>query len=95
MLPMGNPRRDAPRPIADRRREFIAAVLGPNAPELTCEDCFDELDRYVELELAGADAALAVPGMDAHLTGCPACGEDHESLHALALTRTLNGGAAI
>jgi anti-sigma factor RsiW len=75
-------------PVADHRRELLAALLGPSGPELTCEDCFEELDRYVDLELAGIDAALAVPGMRAHLTGCPACREDHESLRALAGTRS-------
>jgi hypothetical protein len=34
----------------------------------------------VELELAGADADEAIPGMRAHLDGCPACREDHVSL---------------
>ena len=51
--------------------------------ELTCEECFEHLDRYVELELAGRDADTAVPGMRAHLQGCPACHEDHDSLAAL------------
>jgi hypothetical protein len=37
----------------------------------------------VELVLAGADAEAAVPGMAAHLEGCPACQEDHASLLAL------------
>jgi hypothetical protein len=37
----------------------------------------------VELELAGRDADAAVPGMRAHLPGCPACHEDHDSLAAL------------
>ncbi|WP_100501415.1 anti-sigma factor [Geodermatophilus chilensis] len=61
----------------------LRRLLGPGRPEVTCEVCFDELDRYVELELAGADAEAAVPGMAAHLRGCPACGEEHESLTAL------------
>jgi hypothetical protein len=63
-------------------RRLVARLLGPEGPELTCEQCFDELDRYVELELAGADADAQVPGMRAHLERCPACGEDHESLLA-------------
>ena len=63
--------------------ELRRRLLGPAGPELTCERCFDELDRYVELELAGADAERAVPGMRAHLDGCPACREEHESLRAL------------
>jgi anti-sigma factor RsiW len=62
------------------RQRLLAALLGPADPELTCEDCFEQLDRYVDLELAGADAEAAVPGMRAHLEGCPACHEDHESL---------------
>jgi predicted anti-sigma-YlaC factor YlaD len=48
-----------------------------------CDVCFDELDRYVELELAGQDADAAVPGLRAHLEGCSACREGHESLRAL------------
>ena len=68
----------------DRSRptELLARLLGPPAPELTCDECFEHLDRYVELELAGHDADAAVPGMRAHLEGCPACKEDQESLTA-------------
>jgi hypothetical protein len=61
---------------------LIKRFLGSTGPELTCEQCFDELDRCVELELAGAPADERVPGMRAHLEGCPACDEDHESLLA-------------
>ena len=64
-------------------RPLLKALLGPAGPELTCEECFEQLDRHVELTLAGADADAAVPGMSAHLEGCPACKEDHESLLAL------------
>jgi hypothetical protein len=60
--------------------ELLRALLGPAGRELSCEECFEELDRYVELELAGRDAEAAVPGMRNHLEGCPACREDHESL---------------
>lgn len=65
---------------ARRPDELIAALLGPAAAELTCEDCFEQLDRYVDVALAGGDPDAAVPGMRAHLIGCPACREDHESL---------------
>jgi hypothetical protein len=65
---------------------LLRRILGPAGPELTCEQCFEELDRYVELELSGADADAAVPGMRAHLEGCGACDEDHRSLRALMET---------
>ena len=61
----------------------LRRLLGPGRQEVTCDVCFDELDRYVELELDGADAEAAVPGMRAHLQGCPACAEEHQSLTAL------------
>ena len=62
---------------------LLSRLLGPGGPEVTCEVCFDELDRYVDLERAGEDAEAAVPGMAAHLRGCPACSEEHASLTAL------------
>jgi predicted anti-sigma-YlaC factor YlaD len=51
------------------------SLLGPTGPEIGCDECFDRLDEYVE----GRD----VPGMAAHLEGCPACREEYESLVAL------------
>ncbi len=69
-----------------RRRDsnqVLGRLLGPAEPELGCDECFEELDRYVELELAGGDADAAIPGLRAHLAGCPACREEHESLRAL------------
>jgi hypothetical protein len=64
-------------------RPTLHRLLGPGGPEVTCEVCFDELDRYVELERHGADVERAVPGMAAHLGGCPACSEEHISLISL------------
>jgi anti-sigma factor RsiW len=61
----------------------LRRLLGPVGPEIGCDECFRELDRYVEIELVGADAEAAVPGMAAHLEGCPACAEEHASLAAL------------
>ncbi len=64
--------------------EILRGLLGPAETEVGCDRCFDELDRYVELELAGEDADRAMPGLRPHLEGCPACHEEHESLLALA-----------
>ena len=66
---------------------LLAFLLGPDAPELTCEQCFDALDVYVERELAHEDAETAVPRMRAHLAGCPACAEDRDSLLALLVAQ--------
>jgi hypothetical protein len=67
--------------------ELLHSLLGPAGPELTCEQCFELLDVYVEHELAlgAGDAHERVPGMRAHLEGCPACSEEYDSLRALVL----------
>ncbi len=64
-------------------KQALGRLLGPNEPEVGCDECFALLDQYVELELAGQDADSAIPGLRAHLEGCPACREEHESLRAL------------
>jgi hypothetical protein len=71
--------------VSTDRDLLLGRLLGPAGPELTCEQCFEELDRYVEVEVRhdAAHADRAVPGMRAHLEGCQACREDHESLQAL------------
>jgi hypothetical protein len=61
----------------------LKRLLGPAEPELLCDECFEKLDEYVELELQGAPADERIPGMRAHLQGCPACHEDYDSLREL------------
>ena len=61
----------------------LRRLLGPGEPEVSCEVCFAQLDVYVDAEVLGQDADAAVPGMRAHLAGCPACADEHESLKAL------------
>ena len=65
--------------------QTLDRVLGPAGPEVGCDECFDRIDHYVELEVAGHDVDAALPGLRAHLEGCPACREEHESLRALVL----------
>lgn len=63
--------------------QALGRLLGPAGPEVGCDVCFDELDRYVELAVACLDADTVIPGLRAHLDGCPACREEQESLYAL------------
>ena len=48
------------------------------APYLSCDDCFDLVDTYVEALLSDPDHDL--PAMRIHLTGCAACAEEARSL---------------
>ena len=64
--------------------ELVDRLLGPAGPEIGCDECFEQLDEYVDAELSGTDAHARHPGMAAHLQGCPACHEEYESLRELA-----------
>ena len=64
-------------------KQALGRLLGPSEQEVGCDECFELLDEYVEHEVAGRDADAALPGLRAHLAGCPACREEHESLRAL------------
>ncbi len=70
-------------------RNPLERLLGPSEFEVSCEQCFERLDEYVDLELRGADADAQIPGLRSHLDACPACREDHESLRALVAVRSL------
>jgi hypothetical protein len=61
---------------------LIDRLLGPAEPELGCDECLERLDEYVDAQRSGEAADRLIPGMRAHLAGCPACAEDHESLRA-------------
>ena len=66
-----------------KRRELIERLLGPTGYQLDCEECFELVNEYAELELVGIEAETLIPGLHTHLDGCSACNEDHESLRAL------------
>jgi hypothetical protein len=74
--------------MSNHTDDLLRGLLGPSGPELTCDQCFEELDRYVELELhhGEAHADEMIPGMRAHFEGCQACDEEHHSLRALVDT---------
>jgi len=67
----------------DRRldSEVIGRLVIDTDPWLSCDDCFRHVDEYIELLLAGE--AGAMPAMDAHLRGCPACAEEAATLLVL------------
>lgn len=48
---------------------------------MSCDECFDHLDEYVEM--SGADGADWYPAMTSHLSTCRACREEVESLLVL------------
>lgn len=76
----------------DELNKLVRAALQTSDGELTCDECLDEVDRFVELELAGLDAAAALPLVHDHLKKCGDCREEFEAL--LAAVRELDGSGS-
>ena len=68
-------------PTRGLRAETIASLLADTSPYLSCDDCFAQLDVYVERRRA--DATFEDPAMAAHLVGCGACAEEAATLGEL------------
>ena len=48
--------------------------------EIGCDECFEQLDRFVEMELSGLNTAQAMPLVQDHLEICGECREEFEAL---------------
>jgi hypothetical protein len=59
----------------------VDALLRDTTPWLSCEDCFEQMDSYVEA--MRRDPGYVDEAMSAHLRGCAACDEEARSLVAL------------
>lgn len=68
--------------MTDRNRPLPAAALDglllDTNPYLSCDDCFDQIDIYVE-QLLADPGHVDIP-MQVHLKGCGACAEEAEAL---------------
>lgn len=70
--------------MLDRKvlKKLVRAALETGEHELGCDECLDQVDNFVELELAGLDAAMAMPLVHNHLQRCGECREEFEALLA-------------
>lgn len=69
------------RPARELSAETMASLLVDTSPYLSCDDCFAQIDTYVERR--AADPHFDDPRMAAHLAGCGACREEAAALMEL------------
>jgi hypothetical protein len=67
-------------------RDIFKALIGEIAEtrevEIGCDECFEQLDRFVETRLTGLNADQAMPLVQDHLEICGECREEFEALLA-------------
>lgn len=75
---------------SDTLERIVRSAAGARPDEIGCDECFEQLDRFAEMQLAGKSAAEAMPLVKAHLETCRDCREEFEAL--LEAMRATEGG---
>jgi hypothetical protein len=68
---------------SNRFERWLQNIYHTQEEEISCSECFDLVSHFVEVELAGQDAAAKMPQLKQHLNQCAACREEYETLRDL------------
>jgi len=66
--------------------KLVRVVAETHETEIGCDECFEQLDRFAETEISGAEASVAMPLVGDHVDKCADCRSTLE-----ALLRALRG----
>lgn len=76
--------RESITPMFDRDifKALIGEIADTREVEIGCDECFERLDRFVDMKLSGLDAAQAMPLVQEHLEICGECRDEFEAFMA-------------
>lgn len=63
-------------------KALIGEIADTREVEIGCDECFERLDRFVDMKLSGLDAAQAMPLVQEHLEICGECRDEFEAFMA-------------
>ncbi len=63
-------------------RGLAKGIFTTRPDEIDCGECFERLDRFAEMIVAGKSPSRAMPLVQDHLERCPDCKEEFLSLVA-------------
>ncbi len=70
--------------------KLLQMVENTDEIEIPCDEVFDLLDQYIELEASGEDVADLLPLIKRHLDKCRDCHEEYEALARVFEATSLN-----
>jgi hypothetical protein len=73
--------------------KLVRMIAMTREEEIGCDECFEQLDRFVEMRLSGLDAVTAMPLVHDHLEKCGDCREEFEMLLEALRASERTGGA--
>ena len=57
-------------------KKLVEMLAGTLENEIGCEECFEHLDKFVDMYLSGEDPSAVMPLVQHHLDMCNCCHED-------------------
>ena len=60
--------------------KLVRVVAETRETEIGCDECFERLDSFAEVELSGVEASTAMPLVGDHLQKCEDCRSKFEAL---------------
>jgi len=60
--------------------QVLGAVLATKDEEVGCGECFEQMEKFVEMKLEGKSPEEAMPLVEEHLQRCDECNEEYEAL---------------
>ncbi len=85
----GGKRNGHMKPLRPEQLAQMAQMVAATRPdEIGCDECYEQLDRFADLHLAGKNAAEAMPLVQDHLDRCGDCREEFEALLAALRAET-------
>ncbi|MDR9415106.1 MAG: hypothetical protein RI564_02395 [Gracilimonas sp.] len=64
----------------DVLKKILSKLPQTHEDEIGCDDCFDELHSFAEMELEGKSPEQAMPLIKEHLDNCGECRQEYQAL---------------
>lgn len=61
-------------------RDALCEAITTHADEISCGECYEQLDRFAEMVVQGSEAALLMPRVQDHLDHCMECRQEYQAL---------------
>lgn len=60
--------------------KMLRVVQATRDVEINCEECYDKIEQFVDMELSGKSPEEAMPLVEEHLHRCSECREEYKVL---------------
>ncbi len=63
--------------------KMVRFIVKTHKEDITCDECYEHIDRYVDLIDSGAPLDQVLISVQRHIENCPCCFHELEALQAI------------